>query len=74
MLIYSFLPQFNWKNFVVLAAIINIGFYTLSLLLSGINMPGSFLEVNYGWFMNSFAGDVEKIRVSHHFWRLETCT
>lgn len=62
MLTYSFCPQFSWKSFITIASAINIGLYIISLLLSGINAKGSFLEIHFGWFMSSFSGDVEKIR------------
>jgi membrane associated rhomboid family serine protease len=44
---------------------VNGAIYFISILLSGINMSGSFLEVHYGWFLNAFCNDVEKVRLNH---------
>lgn len=60
MMTYSFCPTFTWTMFTTLAALGNGAIYILSILLSGLNMAGSFLEVRYGWLFSSFSGEVGK--------------
>lgn len=73
MLHYSFCPTFKFMSFIFAITIINITCFILSLIFDGINLPGTFLEVNNGKILSNLAEQSRAIRVDHQVWRLMSC-
>jgi rhomboid protease GluP len=72
MLHYNFCPTLRFKSLTGMLTPILVGLFILSLILSGVNTQGEFLEVGGGSFFQAISQNGYKIRIEHQYQRLIT--